>query len=94
MSELNVFARNLRYLRKKRDLSFRELAKMTGISKSMLEQYEKQIVDPGLSKVNALARFFGVPTETLTGDKLLEDEDRGRERESKYNANDSGVVNF
>jgi len=66
--ELEAFARNLKELREDKELSLRELAKLIGISKSMLQKYETMQSDPTLSKVKKIADFFGKSITWLTSD--------------------------
>lgn len=83
MRENSVFAHNLKVLRERRGLSFRGLAKATGISKSMLQKYETMTKDPGLSKVQKLIKFFDVDPQVLTGDIYLEGDSEGKERKKR-----------
>lgn len=66
--ELEAFARNLKKLREGKELSLRELAKLIGISKSMLQKYETMQSDPTLSKVKKIADFFDKSITWLASD--------------------------
>lgn len=67
MSTFNI---KLKELRKQRNLSQQELAKIIGISKSSINMYERGEREPGIETINAFAEFFDVQTDYLFGKTL------------------------
>jgi transcriptional regulator with XRE-family HTH domain len=67
IKSLKEFKDNLRDLRKKHGLSRQQLAKKTGISKTSLSGYEMGTSSPTLPKMCALADYFGVSLDDLSG---------------------------
>ena len=64
---MNKFGKRLEILREKKELSYSELEKKTGMSKSLLWRYETGKSDPGLSSLIKLADFFGVTLDCIAG---------------------------
>lgn len=65
MRDFTNFAKNLKELRKKYDLKQVELAKSTGISKSVLSYYESEKSEPTLSSLIKLSEAFGITIDEL-----------------------------
>ena len=72
-------------LRKKKNLTQRELAKETGISFSMITKYEQGLNTPSIENLRKLADFFGVSISEFVvpktkkeflGHLILSDEDK------------------
>lgn len=61
-----IVAKNIRRLRKERNLSMEELAKLSGVSKSMLAQVERGDGNPTLSTLWKLSNGMKVPFDALT----------------------------
>lgn len=68
---LNLFGKRLGGLMNERGLTFRELEKETGVSKSSLNDYVCGKGDPSLSRVKILADYFNVDITYL----IAEDEE-------------------
>lgn len=67
MESMNlIVARNIRRLREERSLSMDELAKLSGVSKSMLAQVERGDGNPTLSTLWKLSNGMKVPFDALT----------------------------
>ncbi|HIT64364.1 MAG TPA: helix-turn-helix transcriptional regulator [Candidatus Ventrimonas merdavium] len=67
MDTMNVIvAKNIRRLREERNLSMDELAKLSGVSKSMLAQVERGDGNPTLSTLWKLSNGMKVPFDALT----------------------------
>lgn len=64
---MNKFGKQLEILREKKELSYSELEKKTGMSKSLLWRHETGKSDPGLSSLIKLADFFGVTLDWIAG---------------------------
>lgn len=72
---LEIFARRLKQLREKHNLSTRALAEIVGTSNATISRYETGKRDPDLLIVHKLATHFDVTIEYLCG----EDADTGVE---------------
>ena len=64
------FASNLKQLRASggkynKKLSQAEIAKATGIARSMISDYENGIKEPTLSALDAIAKYFDITLEEL-----------------------------
>ena len=67
MDTMNVIvAKNIKRLREERNLSMEELAKLSGVSKSMLAQVERGDGNPTLSTLWKLSNGMKVPFDALT----------------------------
>lgn len=64
---MSKFHFRLRELRNSRKLSQQELANSLGISKSSVNMYERGEREPGLDTLEAIADFFNVDMDYLTG---------------------------
>lgn len=57
---------NLRYLRHRRRLSLRRLARLSGVAKSTISDIERDVCrDPGVYTLRDIAKALGVSVETL-----------------------------
>ena len=63
----NTFGERLKELRKEKNIGQIALAKEIGVGKSIISLWEKNECEPTLSKLVAIAKFFGVSTEYLCG---------------------------
>ena len=61
-----IVAANIRRLREERNLSMEELARLSGVSKSMLAQVERGDGNPTLSTLWKLSNGMKVPFDALT----------------------------
>ncbi len=67
MDSMNkIVAGNIKRLREERSLSLEELARLSGVSKSMLAQIEREKGNPTLSTLWKIANGMGVPFDSLT----------------------------
>lgn len=64
---MEVFAQRLRQERKKADLTQEDVAKMLGVTKMTISQYETGKRNPDLETLKKLALIFRVPTDYLLG---------------------------
>jgi len=66
-----AFARRVRELRRRRSMSFEQLALVLGVSPlyiQALEQFDDTVVSPSLELLHRLAALLGVPTSALLND--------------------------
>lgn len=64
---MSVFGEMLQYLRKSNNVSQGELARVLGVSRSSVSMYELGEREPGFETLEAIADYFNVDMNTLTG---------------------------
>jgi len=62
---VNFLSSNIRFLRKRQRLSQQQLADDLQIKRSNIAAYETKNVEPRLSFINDLSKYFGIPLEDL-----------------------------
>lgn len=67
MFDKNIFSKRLLSLRNEKKLSTRALAAEIGISQQAISQFEKQATYPHCNTLVALADYFDVSLDYLTG---------------------------
>jgi transcriptional regulator with XRE-family HTH domain len=65
--EFEAFSNRLKILRQEKDLSLRDLAHLTGIGRTTLQQYESKKCEPSLKMILKISVFFGVTFDFLVG---------------------------
>lgn len=70
-----MLANNLRYLRKKHNLTQTEFGKIFGVDRSTVSKWERDDYKPNLETLTEIAKFFKVTVDELTGVKKNNDED-------------------
>ena len=63
----NKFAENLKELRLGKGIGQAELAKSIGVSNGIVSLWENKKREPTMSSLIAIARYFGVSLDYLTG---------------------------
>ena len=66
----NFFKENVKFLRKEKGLGQVELAKKIGVSKGNVSLRENGLREPNMSNLIAIAKFFDVSIDFLTGIKI------------------------
>ena len=70
-----AFSNNLRYLRKKYDMSQEDLANKLGYkSFTTIQKWESGVSEPSVSTVKKIAEIFGVTIDQITNDDLSDTE--------------------
>ncbi len=69
---MNEFAKRLKLLRTRKELSYEELAVAVGSTKSLMWRYENGKSDPGLPALIKLADYFGVTLDWLGGGETVD----------------------
>ena len=64
MIEVNI-GKNLKDIREKRNLSMDEVEVATGIAKSTLSRYERNITEPTIRKLMQLSSLYGVTMDEI-----------------------------
>jgi len=67
MEEIKEIGERLRELRVERNESLEDVAKITGVSKSLLSRYERGLIDPGLKALSKLSKYYSVSLDWLFG---------------------------
>lgn len=70
---MNVFSKNLKYLREKNNLSQNKLAELSNVNQTTIARWEKEEVSPSLDNIPALADVLKVSVADLTGKDLTAD---------------------
>lgn len=70
---MNDFGRRLKILREDKDLPLSKLAEDIGTTKSALSRYENGKMEPGLSVMIKIAKYFDVTIDWLAGNGEVED---------------------
>ena len=64
---LKIFSERLKELRQEKELTAEELAKIIGVSEPTISRWENRLRIPNFLHIIALADFFGVSQDYLTG---------------------------
>ena len=64
---MGIFAERLKELRKERNMSELQLAKVLGVSSTTINRWERGLRVPNLDSLVLLARFFDVSIDYLCG---------------------------
>lgn len=67
MNEIQVIGERLKQLRLERNESLEDVAKITGVGRSLLSKYERGLVDPGLRPLSKLSKYYSVSLDWLFG---------------------------
>lgn len=62
---MNIFASNIKLLRKRRGRTQDEVAFVLGMKRSTLSGYENEVAQPGIDALLAFSRYFGISIDTL-----------------------------
>ena len=63
----NIFGKRLKSLRKEKDLSIRQLAKLVNIDATCISRWEREITIVNAEQLIIFAKFFNVSTDYLLG---------------------------
>jgi transcriptional regulator with XRE-family HTH domain len=62
---MHYFARNLKYLRRRKKLSQEELAGLVGLNRGNIASYEKQTAEPNMLNLVRIGKFFNTDLNEL-----------------------------
>ena len=68
----DVLKLNIRYLRKKMNLSQEELANAIGLNRGNIASYESGTAEPKIANLVKMSKLFSVPLADLTETKICE----------------------
>lgn len=69
---METFCQKLKYLRKNKKISQKDLANYLNISVNSYQRYEYGTREPNLSSIKQIANFFNVSTDFLLGNGVFE----------------------
>lgn len=69
---IGLLAQNIRYLRKRQELSQEELAMRVGLNRGNIASYENGTAEPKICNLLKLAQIFGIPITDLTQKDLAD----------------------
>lgn len=89
---------NIRFLRKKKNLTQQEFADAIGIKRSMIGAYEEDRASPKMDNMKAIANYFGISVDELVSDRITDkwlDERANRiEKENEIKAGNLRVLSI
>lgn len=89
---------NIRFLRKKHNLTQQEFADAIGIKRSMIGAYEEDRASPKMDNMKAIANYFGISVDELVSDRITDkwlDERANRiEKENEIKAGNLRVLSI
>lgn len=62
---MNIFASNIKLLRKRRGRTQDETAFILGMKRSTLSGYENEVAQPGIDALLAFSKYFGISVDTM-----------------------------
>ncbi|PKP47390.1 MAG: DNA-binding protein, partial [Bacteroidetes bacterium HGW-Bacteroidetes-11] len=62
---MNIFASNIKLLRKRRGRTQDETAFILGMKRSTLSGYENEVAQPGIDALLTFSRYFGISVDTM-----------------------------
>lgn len=62
---MNIFASNIKLLRKRRGRTQDEIAFILGMKRSTLSGYENEVAQPGIDALLAFSKYFGISVDTM-----------------------------
>lgn len=71
----NYFVKNLKYLRKRKNISQNRLAELSKVNQTTITRWESNEMSPSIDNVNDVANALGVSVADLLGKDLSETED-------------------
>ncbi len=89
---------NIRFLRKKNNLTQQEFADAIGVKRSMIGAYEEDRASPKMDNMKQIANYFGISVDELVSeritDKWLSDREMRLEKEKEIKAGNLRVLSI
>lgn len=89
---------NIRFLRKKKNLTQQEFADAIGIKRSMIGAYEEDRASPKMDNMKSIANYFGISVDELVSeritDKWLNERETRLEKEKEIKAGNLRVLSI
>jgi transcriptional regulator with XRE-family HTH domain len=71
---MSLISENIRFLRKRKNLTQEQFAERVGIKRSLVGAYEEGRAEPGLSTLLTMAKVFDLTVDTLISEELWEED--------------------
>lgn len=89
---------NIKFLRKKRNLTQQQFADLLGIKRSMIGAYEEDRASPKMDNMKQIANYFGITVDELVSEKItdkwLDEKDKKKEKENEIKAGNLRVLSI
>lgn len=89
---------NIKFLRKKRNLTQQQFADLLGIKRSMIGAYEEDRASPKMDNMKQIANYFGITVDELVSEKItdkwLDERDKKKEKENEVKAGNLRVLSI
>lgn len=89
---------NIKFLRKKRNLTQQQFADILGIKRSMIGAYEEDRASPKMDNMKQIANYFGITVDELVSEKItdkwLDERDKKKEKENEVKAGNLRVLSI
>ncbi len=89
---------NIKFLRKKRNLTQQQFADLLGIKRSMIGAYEEDRASPKMDNMKQIANYFGITVDELVSEKItdkwLDERDKKKEKENEIKAGNLRVLSI
>ncbi|MFN5705075.1 MAG: XRE family transcriptional regulator [bacterium] len=89
---------NIKFLRKKRNLTQQQFADLLSIKRSMIGAYEEDRASPKMDNMKQIANYFGITVDELVSEKItdkwLDERDKKKEKENEINAGNLRVLSI
>lgn len=89
---------NIKFLRKKRNLTQQQFADLLGIKRSMVGAYEEDRASPKMDNMKQIANYFGITVDELVSEKItdkwLDERDKKKEKENEIKAGNLRVLSI
>lgn len=89
---------NIKFLRKKRNLTQQQFADLLGIKRSMIGAYEEDRASPKMDNMKQIANYFGITVDELVSEKItdkwIDERDKKKEKENEVKAGNLRVLSI
>jgi transcriptional regulator with XRE-family HTH domain len=89
---------NIKFLRKKSNLTQQQFADLLGIKRSMIGAYEEDRASPKMDNMKQIANYFGITVDELVSEKItdkwLDERDKKKEKENEIKAGNLRVLSI
>lgn len=89
---------NIKFLRKKRNLTQQQFADLLGIKRSMIGAYEEDRASPKMDNMKQIANYFGITVDELVSEKItdkwLDERDKKKDKENEIKAGNLRVLSI
>ena len=87
---------NIKFLRKKKNLTQQQFADILGIKRSMVGAYEEDRASPKMDNIKQIANYFGITVDELVSEKItdkwIEEKEKLQAKENEIKAGNLRVL--